>query len=73
MIRIKPQYIGVAEQVLLSASNMVVSVVVVKIAGLEWFGIYSFIFALTTLVSAFLSTLLHRQMMLIIASSTTQN
>jgi O-antigen/teichoic acid export membrane protein len=73
MIRIRPQYIGVAEQILLSASNMVVSVVVVKIAGLEWFGIYSFIFALTTLASAFLSTLLHRQMILIIASSTTEN
>lgn len=61
-----------AEQILLSASNMVASLVVVKTAGLEWFGIYSFIFVLTTLVSAFFSTLLHRQMILFIASSTTK-
>lgn len=73
MINIKPQYYGVAEQILLSASNMVASLVVVKAAGLEWFGIYSFIFVLTTLVSAFLSTLLHRQMILVIASSTTED
>lgn len=73
MKKIKPQYFGVAEQILLSASNMVASLVVVKTAGLEWFGIYSFIFILTTLVSAFLSTLLHRQMILVIASSTTRD
>lgn len=71
MRKIRPQYFGVAEQVLLSASNMVASLVIVKIAGLEWFGIYSFIFVLATLASAFLSTLLHRQMILVIASSAT--
>lgn len=69
MITIKRQYYGVGEQILLSASNMLASLVVVKTAGLEWFGIYSFIFVLTTLVSAFFSTLLHRQMILVIASS----
>ena len=58
---------------MLSVSNMVASLVVVKTAGLEWFGIYSFIFVLTTLMSAFLSNLLHRQMTLVIASSTPQD
>ncbi|MDB3935280.1 hypothetical protein N9383_00995 [Granulosicoccus sp.] len=62
------QYFGVAEQILLSATNMVASIVVVKAADVRWFGIYSFIFVLCTLVSAFLSTLLHRQMILLIAS-----
>ena len=62
------QYFGVAEQILLSATNMVASIVVVQTADVRWFGIYSFIFVLCTLVSAFLSTLLHRQMILLIAS-----
>ena len=47
---------------------MVASIVVVKAADVRWFGIYSFIFVLCTLVSAFLSTFLHRQMILFIAS-----
>lgn len=64
----KRRYFGVAEQVLLSASNMLASVVVVKKAGVSWFGIYSFIFVISTLVTAFFSTWLHRQMMLLISS-----
>ncbi len=66
---IKPQYFGIVEQILLSATNMLASLVVVGAAGMRWFGIYSFIFVLTTLAGAFLSTLLHRQMILQIASS----
>jgi len=46
---------------------------VVAAADMRWFGIYSFIFVLTTLAGAFLSTLLHRQMILQIASSTQED
>lgn len=48
---------------------MFASLVVVSTAGMAKFGVYSFIFVLTTLAGAFLSTLLHRQMTLHIASS----
>jgi len=54
---------------MLSGANMLASLVVVAAADMRWFGIYSFIFVLTTLAGAFLSTLLHRQMILHIASS----
>jgi len=47
---------------------MIASLVVVKSAGVSWFGIYSFIFILTTLASAILSTMLHRQMLLEIST-----
>ncbi len=67
-MKLEPQYFGIAEQILLSASNMLASLLVVYAADMRWFGIYSFIFVLTTLVGAFLSTLLHRQMILQIAS-----
>lgn len=66
---IRPQYFGVTEQMLLSASNMIASLIVVKAADMSSFGIYSFIFVWATLAGAFLSTLLHRQMILEIASS----
>ena len=68
-MNIKPQYFGIAEQIVLSASNMLASLVVVGVADMRWFGIYSFIFILATFASAFFSTLLHRQMILRIASS----
>lgn len=73
MRKINPQYYGVAEQIVLSVSNMAASLVVVKTAGLKWFGIYSFIFVMATLISAFFSNLLHRQMVLLIASSSPQD
>ena len=71
-MNIKPQYFGIAEQIILSASNMLASIVVVAAADMRWFGIYSFIFVLTTLAGAFLSTLLHRQMILQIASQSSE-
>lgn len=58
---------------MLSGANMLASLVVVAAADMRWFGIYSFIFVLTTLAGAFLSTLLHRQMILQIASSTQED
>lgn len=47
---------------------MIASLVVVKSAGVSWFGIYSFMFIMTTLASAILSTMLHRQMLLEIST-----
>jgi len=44
------------------------SLVVVKSAGISWFGIYSFLFIMSTLASAILSTMLHRQMLLEIST-----
>ncbi len=62
------QYASVMEQILMSGSNMLASIVVLKAAGVAQFGIYSFIFVLATLISGVFGTLLHRQMMLEIAS-----
>ncbi|MGQ7846327.1 lipopolysaccharide biosynthesis protein [Granulosicoccus sp. 3-233] len=62
------QYASVMEQVLMSGSNMLASIVVLKVADVAQFGIYSFIFVLSTLVAGIFGTLLHRQMMLEIAS-----
>lgn len=62
------QYASVMEQILMSGSNMLASIVVLKVADVAQFGIYSFIFVLSTLVAGAFGTLLHRQMMLEIAS-----
>lgn len=47
---------------------MMASLVVVKSAGVSWFGIYSFMFIMAMLASAILSTMLHRQMLLEIST-----
>jgi len=47
---------------------MMASLVVVKSAGISWFGIYSFMFIMVMLASAILSTMLHRQMLLEIST-----
>lgn len=62
------QYASVIEQVLMSGSNMLVSIVVLKVGDVAQFGVYSFVFVLSTLFSGIFGTLLHRQMMLEIAS-----
>lgn len=62
------QFASVAEQILMSGSNMLASIVVVKVANIAQFGIYSFIFVFSTLILGIFGTLLHRQMMLKIAS-----
>lgn len=62
------QYASVFEQMLLSGSNMLTSIVVLKVSSVADFGIYSFVFVLGTLITGFFATLLHRQMMLEIAS-----
>ena len=62
------QYASVIEQMLMSGSNMLASIVVLKLADVPSFGIYSFVFVLSTLVSGVFGALLHRQMMLQIAS-----
>jgi len=72
-LTIKAQYFGIGEQIMLSGANMLASLVVVAAADMRWFGIYSFIFVLTTFAGAFLSTLLHRQMILQIASSSQED
>jgi len=60
-------YASIGEQILMSGSNMVASLVVVRAAGIEWFGIYSFILTLGTFASGAFATLLHRQMLLAIS------
>ena len=67
-IQIKPQYFSIGEQILLSAANMLASLAVVKTAGVSWFGIYSFMFTMAVLASGIFSTILHRQMLLIIST-----
>ena len=62
------QYASVMEQILMSGSNMLASIVVLTVADVAQFGIYSFIFVLSTLVAGVFGTLLHRQMMLEISS-----
>lgn len=62
-------YASISEQILMSGSNMFASLIVVKAAGVSWFGIYSFIFVLTTLANGAFATLLHRQMMLEISAA----
>ena len=47
---------------------MLASIVVLKVADVAQFGIYSFVFVLSTLIAGVFGTLLHRQMMLQIAS-----
>ncbi|MEE9321505.1 MAG: hypothetical protein V3U76_13735 [Granulosicoccus sp.] len=63
-------YASITEQILMSGSNMFASLIVVKAAGVTWFGIYSFVFVLTTLANGAFATLLHRQMMLEISAAT---
>ena len=60
-------YASISEQILMSASNMIAALVVVKASGVAQFGIYSFVFVLTTLFNGVFGTVLHRQMMLDIA------
>lgn len=55
---------GVLEQVVLSAVNLLASLVVLKSAGVEALGIYSFIFAVIAFAGGFLQVVLHRQMTL---------
>ncbi len=62
------QYASVVEQILMSASNMLASIVVLKVSNVAQFGIYSFVFVISTLIVSVFGTLLHRQMMLRIAS-----
>ncbi len=62
-------YASISEQILMSGSNMLASIVVVAVAGVSAFGIYSFAFVLSTLANGFFSTLLHRQMMLDISAA----
>ncbi len=63
------QYASVTEQILMSGSNMLASIVVIHVGNIAQFGIYSFVFVLGTLISGVFGTLLHRQMMLEIASA----
>ena len=65
-------YASISEQILMSGSNMLASLVVVSAAGVEQFGIYSFVFVLTTLANGVFSSLLHRQMMLDISAAENQ-
>lgn len=62
------QYASVVEQILMSGSNMLASIIVLKVSDVAQFGVYSFIFVISTLIVSFFGTLLHRQMMLRIAS-----
>ena len=62
------QYASVIEQILMSGSNMLASIVVLKLGSVSQFGVYSFVYVLSTLIAGVFGTLLHRQMMLQIAS-----
>ena len=57
-------YASVAEQVLMSATNLAVSLVVVRAGGVAALGVYSFLFVVCSLLNGVFSVLLHRQMML---------
>ena len=62
-------YASISEQIAMSGSNMLASIVVVSVAGVSAFGVYSFAFVLSTLANGAFGTLLHRQMMLDIAAA----
>ena len=62
-------YASISEQILMSGSNMLASIVVVAAAGVSAFGLYSFVFVLSTLANGVFSTLLHRQMLLDISAA----
>ena len=57
-------YASVAEQMLMSGTNLAVSLVVVRSGGVAALGVYSFLFVLCSLLNGVFSVLLHRQMML---------
>jgi len=56
---------SIIEQVLSSALNMIISIVIVIIAGVADLGMYSFFFVIATLVNGLYQSLIHRQMLLI--------
>ncbi|MFK8069126.1 MAG: lipopolysaccharide biosynthesis protein [Gammaproteobacteria bacterium] len=69
----KKQYASVLEQIFMSGSSMITSIVVLSKGGVSNFGIYSFIQVISLLITGAFMTLLHRQMMLAIASYNTKN
>ena len=61
-------YASVAEQMVMSGTNLAVSLVVLRAGGVAALGVYSFLFVLCSLLNGVFSTLLHRQMMLAAAA-----
>ena len=59
---------SVLEQVLLSASNFIIAIVVVALSGIEAFGIFSVVLVVANYVKGLFATLFQRQMVLAIAS-----
>ena len=57
-------YASIAEQMIMSGTNLAVSLVVVRSGGVAALGVYSFLFVLCSLMNGVFSVLLHRQMML---------
>lgn len=65
----KRGYFSVGDQVVLSTANFGSSIVVLSSGGIAQLGIYSFVFVFCSFIAISMSTLLHRQMMLEISSS----
>lgn len=60
-----------ADQALTSFANLLSSMVVLKTAGVSWFGTYSFIMVICVLIHNSAASILHGQMMLRISASKT--
>ena len=63
------QLYTVGDQVLLSAANFLASIAVMRSAGVEWFGIYSFIVVVATFFHGLFASMIFGQMTLTIATS----
>jgi len=66
---------SIAEQVLLSASSFIASLVVVALSGMEALGVYSVVLIIATYAKSVFATVFHRQMVLAISAKSpgTQN
>lgn len=63
------QFLAVIDQVTLSLASFITAFVLIKVAGVESFGVYSFLMVLCVLVNGVFSSLLHGQMTLRISGS----
>lgn len=62
------RWFAAAEQAAISGSNMLFSVAIISLSGIEAFGRYSFVFVICQLVNAAAGSLVYRQMVLKVSS-----